>query len=89
MSPEMTFASGPLPKPTSGPATAEPQGLEAMLAEVKTMAFGDPQHDPPILPDARIVKSESGQVLMTLLTRILETLAHGKPETKYKPRHHE
>jgi hypothetical protein len=89
----VSFASGPLPgshNPQSGPAPAkqdEPQGLEAMLAEAKLMAFGDEAHG--IGPDMRVMKSESGVTMMTLLIRILETLAHGKPETKYKPRHHE
>jgi hypothetical protein len=83
----VTFSSGPLPQPNPAPPVQDEHPLEAMLAEAKLMAFGDEAHG--IGPDMRVMKSESGVTMMTLLIRILETLAHGKPETKYKPRHHE
>jgi hypothetical protein len=66
----MNFSSGPLPRPTGGPAAAEPHPLQPMLDEAMVL-----------LSSRDHMKSNSSAALTRLVVRILESVVHGAPRT--------
>jgi hypothetical protein len=42
-----------------------------------------------LLANSRLIQTDEGRAIMTMLARLIETLATGAPQTESQKRHHE